>query len=892
MKDKSRIANSLRTRCALGYLVVALSNHRRKLFCAIAMAVVCGWTAVPTRADIYQWELDGWYHQPSNTPCAGGSGVCAEPYANLSGLDLTQAYLAWGFGNLTGADLRFTNLTNAWADWATLTSADLLGANLNSAWLNNAMLDNANLSYADLTNAYLGNTTLTNADFTFATVAGANLSYTSLTSSQLYSTASYQTQNLNDIVLSHNYMTGWNFAGQNLARANLTLATLTNADLTGAILNYATLANAVGFWANLSGAKLTYANLASADLRYATLTSADLTNANLTHTDLSYADLTGADLSSGTLTGAYLYGAKLTNAKLANADLAGADLIFADLDSATLTDADLTSATLVSATLTGADLTYANLTGANLSSGTLTNANFTGANVAEANLSHTFLTSSQLYSTASYQAKDLHGIFLSNNDMTSWNLSGQDLTGADLGAATLTNASLTLANLTGAYLSSTTLTNASLTNADLTNADLYSATLTNANLTGANLYLATVTNADFTGATVAAVNFSNTSLTPSQLYSTASYKAKDLHGIRLALANLAGWNFAGENLTDAWLFSATLTNTNLTGANLTGASLVGTDLRGASGFVPGSATTTNAIFPDGTITGLNLTAANSWLIVRDYSGASQIPIRVTEGMTVSSTGTLLIQLQGNWGSTISFDPGIPVILNGNLALGVAAGIDPAGLVGTDFRVFNWTGVSPGGQFTLVSDLPVGLSWNTSGLYTTGHVVLTGSPQPVVCTAGGGTAAVGGIQATFSEAQMGTLTGTYSVAQTPDELQQVIGSAAANQINFALPGNQIQAWDVSYSGEFFGTAVLVFHYDPSLIGGTPETALGILHFENGSWVLPPGEAVDINTHTIMVPTDGFSPFALSVVPEPSTFALLGVGILSLGVWVWRKRTKVR
>jgi uncharacterized protein YjbI with pentapeptide repeats len=35
-----------------------------------------------------------------------------------------------------------------------------------------------------------------------------------------------------------------------------------------------------------------------------------------------------------------------------------------------------------------------------------------------------------------------------------------------------------------------------------------------------------------------------------QLYSTASYQAHDLTGIRL-FGDLSGWNFAGQNLTNA-----------------------------------------------------------------------------------------------------------------------------------------------------------------------------------------------------------------------------------------------------------------------------------------------------------------------------------------------------
>ena len=42
-----------------------------------------------------------------------------------------------------------------------------------------------------------------------------------------------------------------------------------------------------------------------------------------------------------------------------------------------------------------------------------------------------------------------------------------------------------------------------------------------------------------------------TGFTAAQLYSTASYQAHDLAGIRLSNNILSGWDFAGQNLTGA-----------------------------------------------------------------------------------------------------------------------------------------------------------------------------------------------------------------------------------------------------------------------------------------------------------------------------------------------------
>ncbi len=347
----------------------------------------------------------------------------------------------------------------------------------------------------------------------------------------------------------------------------------------------------------------------------------------------------------------------------------------------------MTKAFLFSANLTNANLARANLTNANLSSGTLTNANLTGATVAGANFGATNLTASQLYSTASYQAQNLQGISLAGNDLTGWNFSGQ-------------------------------------------------------NLTNANFTYTILTNANLTGATVAGADFGTSNLAAAQLYSTASYLAQNLQGIGLESNNLTGWNFSGQNLANANLSYGTLTDANFTNANLinanlgsatlTDANLTGADLRGAQNAVLTLATTTNTIFPDGTIQGLNLDSNNPTLLVRNYSGSSSIPIHVLQGMSMNPGTSLVFQFDGNpWGSTISFDSGIPVTLGGNIELGVVPGVDPSSLLGQSLQLFNWTGVSPSGQFAqVVSDLPTRYSWNTSALYTVGKVALTISAAPI------------------------------------------------------------------------------------------------------------------------------------------------------------------
>lgn len=174
---------------------------------------------------------------------------------------------------------------------------------------------------------------------------------------------------------------------------------------------------------------------------------------------------------------------------------------------------------------------------------------------------------------------------------------------------------------------------------------------------------------------------------------------------------------SGQDLANADLYDATLTDANLTGA----------DLRGVYYDRPvGMPGNTNAIFPDGTIQGLNLNLTNPTFLVRNYRGSSSIPIHFQQGMTLTQSSSLVFQFDGNpWGSTISFASGIPVVLGGSLELDLAAGANLGSLVGDSFHLFDWSGVgSPGHFANITNDLPSGYSWDTSQLYTTGDVTLT------------------------------------------------------------------------------------------------------------------------------------------------------------------------
>jgi uncharacterized protein YjbI with pentapeptide repeats len=589
----------------------AILNGFGRVLHIAAMFALATFTA-SARADVFQWE----YINPadpsqgkrqSTTLAPGGAGVDAVPGANLRWQNLTMAYLI-------GADLTF---------------ADGESANLT----------NADLSQANLTNARLDYATLTSAEFTGAEVRGASFAAgrTGLTTAQLYSTASYQDRDLTGIRFRGD-LSGWNFTSQNLANAEFDPANVTGTDFTGATVRGANLYYTIGF---------TLAQLYS--------------TASYEAHDLTWIQLPGTNLSSGNFAGQ-----NLTNARLEGGLLTGASF----------RQANLTNASFISAKLTGADFTGARVRGARFSAG------------------GTGLTMPQLYSTASYQAHDLTGIHF-GNDLSGWNFAGQNLTNASFWEVTLSGANFREANLANSNFFRATLTGADFTGADvrgasfdidtsnqrgsgitlpqlystasyqdrdlsgiglayndlaganfagqnLTNANFYSATLTGtifreANLANSNFDAARLTVANFTDAQIRGASFDSgyggPVITLAQLYSTASYQAHDLTGVSFGSGNLSGWNFAGQNLTNSRFGTISFgpwTYANLTGADFTSADTRGTFLVDLSGAI-----TTNLIWPDGHIDGLNL-AAGEKLVA--YTGVP-IPVKITGEFSIATGAT-------------------------------------------------------------------------------------------------------------------------------------------------------------------------------------------------------------------------------------------------------------
>jgi uncharacterized protein YjbI with pentapeptide repeats len=210
----------------------------------------------------------------------------------------------------------------------------------------------------------------------------------------------------------------------------------------------------------------------------------------------------------------------------------------------------------------------------------MTSANFAGATITYADFSQTTirgLTASQIYATASYQSMQMEGIKLSENNLTGWNLRSLNLQSA-------------------------VFNNSNLTSVDFSSSHLEAASLGESTLTGVNLTDTVIWGAKFHGATA-------NGLTASNLYSTASYKSRELTGVTLSSNNLAGWDFRSQNLFGANLQGSNLIATDFTAANLRSAGLGGFGSSLSSANFTG-ADLTNAGLANTTLVSTDFTSAN------------------------------------------------------------------------------------------------------------------------------------------------------------------------------------------------------------------------------------------------------------------------------------------
>lgn len=488
--------------------------------------------------------------------------------------------------------------------------------------------------------------------------------------------------------------------------------------------------------------------------------SLNLNQAYLYSYDLSYSSWYSTNLADAYFSKANLYQMLIYQCSAPNADFTQVDAHTTNFRFSDLTGADFTDANLQAAKLDYCKLDNVNFTRADLSNGSMVGSSFHNANFTDANIGGVHFngaasagfTQAELRSTASYKNRDLRRIWFGGQD----DLAGWDFSAMDLSSAQFPHGDLTGARFNAATLTYTGFLNATLKSTDFSDAWMHGTSLEATDASAANFSRADLTNANASGVHWAGANLTDAiisgtnmggafDLTAQQLYSTASYKFRDLRGTKLNYMNMSGWSFHGVDLTDAQLeFS------NLTGADFSSAILSGTglytcrihdadfggvdlsstrlswsDLRGSRGVALDNTKDSGIILPDGTYDGFSSDFA--FLRVWNYLGAKAIPIQITQD--VHRPFRITIDLDRNpWRSTIAFKPGINVDFEStSLVVEFEEGVDPAQFLGDTFWIFDWTGVDPVGRFDFYSYQDY--RWDISHLYTDGTVTLISVPEP-------------------------------------------------------------------------------------------------------------------------------------------------------------------
>lgn len=733
-----------------------------------------GVSAVPG-ADLQQRNLSKAYLISADLNNANLRSAVLD-HADLTGANLNNASLMthrWTGAVLSGASILNANFANAFkrsieAQQLYSTSSyqdhdlrgiglgthnlsgwNFSGQNLAGAEFGGATLTGANFSNANLTGARFASTGLNDADLTGAVIRNADFSKMPLSSAlraeQVYSTASYAAKDLRGIVLGGAWI-NWNLSGQNLSGGVFTGTQFSAAKMQGADLSGSVLRGAM-----FSQTNLTDANLSGTDLSQARFT---------TFTDLTGANFVNANISSiifsrpSGFTSAQLY----ATASYQQRNLRDLSLDLLSVSGWSFARQDLTG-TIFSTDPTGADFTDA----------VVTNVTFVYP-----------MSAQQLYSTANYKVGNLHGIVLAGN-LAGFDLSSLDLRAAGFGSANLGGANLwdamihytdftntptngfsqqqlmktasyKLGNIEGIVLARSVLDGWQLVDLNLSSAAFYHTSLLNtdfshSSLTGATINHGTISGTRFVGVEAASADFSHSNLTEVDLSHSRLVQSSFAHSTisrsNFAIASAASTNFQSSRLDQVDFSDADLRYSRFAGATLSNVTFDGADLRGATGL--GRVTGSNTILPDATVSGIYLSPGEQLTIRGEGfalptvpasiivigNPAPKTPITVTGEFVMEPDSTLNFILGSpvsrTWAQTLSFSPDIPIYLGGMLRLMVQSGINPATVLGDSFQIFDWTGVSPVGEFTLSND--PGIEWDTSLLYSHGIVRLVDVPEP-------------------------------------------------------------------------------------------------------------------------------------------------------------------
>ncbi len=374
-------------------------------------------------------------------------------------------------------------------------------------------------------------------------------------------------------------------------------------------------------------------------------------------------------------------------------------------------------------------------------------------------------------------------------------------------------------------------------------ANLTGWSLVNQNLTGASFLGSNLTGVNLAGATVAQDNFAISGLTADQLYSTASYLAKDLHGISLN-GVMNQWNLAGQNLSGSsisgYLRGANLAGANLVGANLTGSNLTDTNLSGVI------------------LTGANLSSTSGLGVQTSGLGARAAVINLT-GPSV-----------------------ITLLTNANLSGANLAGVnfsnsnlDEATLTDANFMGANLSSTSLTKTNLSRADMRGALGASVSDALTHNTILPNGS--------------IAGLNLAAGE----RLTIQNSAANIPIHVSSQMTLDPTASLHVVIddqPWHSTISFDSGMSVSLAGNLDLTIASSvlpSSLVGDTFQLFdwSGISHTGQFQFVTDPGYVWNSSA----LYTTG--QVTLMGVPEPSTLVLLGAAAISLLGFVWRRRKRV-
>jgi len=266
------------------------------------------------------------------------------------------------------------------------------------------------------------------------------------------------------------------------------------------------------------------------------------------------------------------------------------------------------------------------------------------------------------------------------------------------------------------------------------------------------------------------------------------------------------------------------------------------------------------------------------------SGVVSGKIAAVTGSTILATGNLTL---GNSASSVGFNTEGELYTNANT---VTLNDSNQAVLGSFTQIGD--GESPG---TL--NAPNGIIVDT-GKNLVGHgtmnstnslakaSIINGSVQAT----GSGLTLTGYIKGVGTYNGPVTFAGTYSPGLSPasvnlEDLILAPSSTLLMELGGMSPGSQYDVLNLSEAGMLDGTLEidLIFGFMPSL-GQTFDIINGTTtgHFSSFS-LAPLPNGLRWNTSNL------YSTGEISVVPEPSTLALFGVGGLGLMGWAWRRRT---